>query len=92
MAGMENNKQFSFRQIAGLLTAFFFIIAFNSLIIVKSQQKEKNEAMVSKSIVNPFLFMPGEEELSTPVQENPAIDNSQNMASSKGVLLMVQKA
>jgi len=83
MAGMENNKQFSFRQVAGLLTAFFFIVAFNSLIIVKSQQREKDDAMASKSIVNPFLFMPGEEELSSPATLTPAIDPNQNIASAK---------
>lgn len=83
MAGMENKNQFSFRQVAGLLAAFFFIVAFNSIIIVKSQQKTQTDSIVSKSMVNPFLFMPGEDQYQqVPVEVVSPATDSRNIASS----------
>jgi bla regulator protein blaR1 len=82
MAGMENNNQFSFRQVAGLLTAFLFIVAFNSIIIVKNRNNTSEDAMAGRSMVNPFLFVPDEASYSPAKLESPA-DASRNIASAK---------
>ncbi len=68
MAGMENKNHLSFRQLAGLLTALLFILAFNSLLIVKSVQKE-DQSIALKSMANPFLFMPGDEDQDLPAEQ-----------------------
>jgi bla regulator protein blaR1 len=83
MAGMENNNQFSFRQVAGLLTAFLFIVAFNSIIIVKNRNTVSQDAMAGRSMVNPFLFIPGEAAYSAPDKLESPVDVSNNIASAK---------
>jgi len=65
IVGMERKKKFRFTQLATVLAALLFIIAFNSIMIIREQKK--NDPYFSfGTIGNPLVMFSGETDASTP--------------------------
>ncbi len=80
MAGMEKKNNFSFRQLGGLLAAILCVFVFNSVLLVRSKTSEEPH-IAMKTMANPFLFMPGEEEQPEKKVAPPQKIPSSHMAS-----------
>ncbi len=75
IVGLEKKKGFQFRQFAGVLAALLFIVAFNSVLIIKEKETPSGPHSLSYADMgNPFaLFRSGEESQSPAHTESPVL-------------------